>query len=123
MTKKILDYNNITLTRKDVASILNCTPLTVYNREKKELYPSPSRNASNSYRIYDIADVFLLQMLTYNKILLPAVVSLLYDKGYTDSVRVEKILNEQFDAFKTKLDHSKVALPEPIHTYDVTIHE
>lgn len=114
---KALDYKNITLTRKEVASILNCTPLTINNREKKDLYPPPKRNSSSKYRIYDLSDVFLLQMITFNRIILPTIVSLLYDKGYTDSVEVEKVLNAQFNIFKYDLDAAATPLAKPLRDY------
>lgn len=111
---KLLQYDNISLSRKDVALILNCQPLTILNREKKGTYPNPTRNITNNYRVYSIADVFLLQMLTFQKIILPPIISLLYDKGYKDAVVIETVLNDELEKFKSGVDGMDKPLPSPI---------
>ncbi len=70
-------------TRSEVAQILNITPLTIANREKRKQYPSPQRDL-NGYRRYALNDVFNLQLITYNQIDTKPIVSVLYDKGFTD---------------------------------------
>lgn len=111
---KQINYNNITFTKKDVALILNCQSLTISNREKNGKYPNPTRNKANNYRIYTLADIFLLQMITYQHIILPPIMSLLYDKGYTDAALIEKILNSEFKDFKERVDQLPLPLPAPI---------
>lgn len=83
-------------TRGDVARILNVTPLTIANRERRGQYPGAKRDLNN-YRIYTLNDVFNLQLLTYNAIDSRPVVSLLYDKGYKDPKRVAQIIDKALD--------------------------
>lgn len=79
-------------TRGEVARILNVTALTIANREKAKKYPEPGRDLNN-YRIYSLNDVLNLQLLTYNSLDPRPIISILYDKGYRDSVAVGKILD------------------------------
>jgi hypothetical protein len=83
-------------TRSEVAKILNCSSLTIYNREKSGKYPQPSRTNSN-YRLYSLNDLFTLQKITYGQIYLSSIFSLLWDKGYTDVSSLEKYLNDALD--------------------------
>jgi hypothetical protein len=78
--------------RKEVAEILGVASLTIYNREKKGLYPPPRRDLNN-YRIYDLNDVFNLQLLTYGAIDNRPIMSILYDKGWTDLKENTKLLD------------------------------
>lgn len=71
------------LSRSDVAHILNVSTLTIFNREKRSQYPQPRRDL-NGYRVYTLNDVFTLQLITYNQIDTKPILSVLYDKGYTD---------------------------------------
>lgn len=69
--------------RSDVARILNVTTLTISNREKREQYPDPKRDL-NGYRTYSLNDIFNLQLLTFQHIDTRPIISLMYDKGYSD---------------------------------------
>lgn len=79
-------------TRGDVAKILNVTALTIANREKSKKYPSPSRDLNN-YRVYNINDVFNLQLITYSEVDPKPIISVLYDKGYTDTKGIARIID------------------------------
>jgi DNA-binding transcriptional MerR regulator len=78
--------------RSDVARILNITPLTIANREKRAQYPVPKRDL-NEYRIYTLNDVFNLQVITYQTLDTRPIMSLLYDKGYRDLKRNAQIID------------------------------
>ncbi len=78
--------------RKDVSNILNVTTLTIANREKREQYPAPKRDLNN-YRVYSLRDVIKLQRLTYNAVDFRPIISVLYDKGFTDPKEVSKLLD------------------------------
>lgn len=80
-------------TRKDVAKILGVTTLTISNREKRGQYPPPTRDL-NDYRVYDLNDVFNLQLITYKAIDSRPIISILYDKGFTDIKLVEKFIDQ-----------------------------
>lgn len=84
-------------TRSEVAQILNVSALTIANREKNKKYPSPKRDM-NGYRIYNLNDIFNLQLITYNQIDPKPVISILYDKGYRDT----KFLGEIIDNVLTR---------------------
>lgn len=84
-------------TRSEVAQILNVTTLTVSNREKNKKYPSPRRDLNN-YRVYTLNDVFNLQLITYNHIDPKPIISILYDKGYSDI----KALGQMIDSALSK---------------------
>lgn len=79
--------------RKDVAKILNVTTATIKNREDSGTYPAPSRDVNN-YRIYDLGDIFKLQIITYGKIDPRPVISVLYDKGYRDQKEISKAIDK-----------------------------
>lgn len=79
-------------TRKDVSNILNCTTLTIANREKVGKYPEAKRDLNN-YRVYSLKDVLSLQRITYGYIDNRPIISVLYDKGYTDQKLVAKMLD------------------------------
>lgn len=81
------------LTRSDVAQVLNVTSLTIANREKRKQYPEPQRDL-NGYRRYSLNDMFNLQLITYNQIDTKPILSVLYDKGFTDP----KILGSIIDS-------------------------
>lgn len=84
-------------TRSEVAQILNVTTLTVSNREKNKKYPSPRRDLNN-YRVYSLNDIFNLQLITYNHIDPKPIISILYDKGYSDI----KALGQMIDSALSK---------------------
>lgn len=84
-------------TRLEVSQILNVTTLTISNREKSNKYPTPKRDLNN-YRIYNLNDVFNLQLITYNHIDPKPIISVLYDKGYTDI----KALGQMIDTALSK---------------------
>lgn len=86
-------------TRSDVARILNITPLTIANREKRKQYPEPKRDL-NGYRVYTLNDVLNLQLTTYNKVDTRPIMSLLYDKGYRDMKHLGQIMDDALDRRK-----------------------
>jgi transcriptional regulator with XRE-family HTH domain len=79
-------------TRSEVAQILNVSSLTISNREKSRKYPDPKRDLNN-YRIYNISDIFNLQLITYNHIDPKPIISVLYDKGYSDTKELGKMID------------------------------
>lgn len=89
-TKKTL---NPIFKRSEVANILNVSTLTISNREKSNKYPDPKRDI-NGYRTYSINDVLNLQLITYNQIDPKSIISVLYDKGYTDPKILSQIIDE-----------------------------
>lgn len=96
MRKDVRKDDNPIFTRGEVARILNVTPLTVANRERRGQYPLPTRDL-NRYRIYNLHDVFHLQMITYSRVDPRPVISVLYDKGYHDmkvaQSMIDRVLN------------------------------
>lgn len=80
-------------TRSDIAKILSVSPLTIANREKAGKYPAPKRDLNN-YRIYDLRAVFSLQLVTYGHIDPKPVISVLYDKGFTDPKELTKMIDK-----------------------------
>lgn len=82
-------------TRGEVAKILNVTPLTISNREKSGKYPKPARDLNN-YRVYSLRDVLTLQLLTYKHLDTRPVISVMYDKGYTDIVHLGLLIDQEF---------------------------
>lgn len=92
-----------TFTRTELAKLLNCTPLTIANREKKNQYPEPKRSSTSNHRLYTIQDVFILQYLTNNQINLSSVASLLWDKGYKRSNNVLPCLESEVAVFKKNI--------------------
>ena len=84
-------------TRSEISQILNVTTLTVSNREKNKKYPLPRRDLNN-YRIYTLNDVFNLQFITYSHIDPKPIISILYDKGYSDI----KALGQMIDSALSK---------------------
>ena len=83
--------------RSEVAKILNISTLTIANREKNKKYPEPKRDLNN-YRIYTLNDVFNLQLITYSHIDPKPIISILYDKGYSDI----KALGQMIDSALSK---------------------
>ena len=94
------DYTSPVFTRTQVAKLLNCTPLTIANREKKNIYPDPKRSPTSNHRYYTLQDAFLLQYLTFKQINLSSVASLLWDMGYTVSHKVLPCLEQEVLLFK-----------------------
>lgn len=86
-------------TRGDVAKILNVTPLTIANREKRNQYPQAKRDL-NGYRIYSLNDIFNLQLLTYHRVDTKPILSILWDKGYRDAKEASKIIDSALDKKK-----------------------
>lgn len=84
-------------TRSDVARILNVTSLTIANREKRNQYPKPQRDL-NDYRYYSLNDVFSLQLITYNQIDTKPVLSVLYDKGFTNPKVLGSLIDNALSA-------------------------
>ena len=84
-------------TMSEISQILNVTTLTVSNREKNKKYPLPRRDLNN-YRIYTLNDVFNLQLITYSHIDPKPIISILYDKGYSDI----KALGQMIDSALSK---------------------
>jgi DNA-binding transcriptional MerR regulator len=78
--------------RGDVAKILQVTPATIANRERKTLYPEPARDLNNK-RIYSIEDILLLQVITYKKIDAKPIISIMHDKDYTDPKKVQILID------------------------------
>lgn len=78
--------------RGDVATILGCSKLTIRNREQKGKYPPPSRDL-NGYRVYDLNDIFNLQLITFGKIDHRPIMSVMYDMGITDMKEQAKLLD------------------------------
>lgn len=96
--------------RHEVAKILNCTVLTMRNREKTGKYPTAERNLNNNYRIYTFNDVCYLQYLTFGQIYLSPIVSVLYDKGYKDIAVLDQYLSANLVIFNDTLaSHLKEA--------------
>ena len=90
------------LSRSDVAQILNVTSLTIANREKRKQYPIPQRDL-NGYRCYSLNDVFNLQLITYNKIDTKPIISVLYDKGFTDPKILGNLIDNALNSRKMSL--------------------
>jgi hypothetical protein len=80
---KRLNNTEPIFTRGDLARILNVTPITIANREKRKQYPEPRRDL-NGYRIYSLNDIFNLQLLTHQTIDPRPILSVLYDRGHRD---------------------------------------
>lgn len=80
--------------RSEVAKILHVSTLTIANREKSGKYPEPKRNLLNNYRVYSLKDVVNLQRLTYDTVDYSTIISILYDKGYTDVRAVSKMIDQ-----------------------------
>lgn len=78
--------------RGEVAKILNVTSLTIANREKAKKYPEAKRDINN-YRIYTLNDVFNLQLLTFSALDPRPIISVLYDKGFTDAKELSKLID------------------------------
>lgn len=78
--------------RGDLAKILQVTPATIANRERKALYPLPERDLNNK-RVYSIEDILLLQAITYKKIDPKPIISIMHDKNYTDPKKVQILID------------------------------
>lgn len=91
----------VSLQRSDVATILNCSILTISNREKKGIYPEPQRDPNNNYRKYTLQDIFELQMVTYGKLFLSPIVSVLFDNGHTNMNAVDAYIREELETYHT----------------------
>lgn len=90
-------------TRSDVASILNCSVLTIRNQESKGNFPPPQR-AANNYRIYTIVDVIHLQYLYHKAYNLNAILSALWDKGYTDADQCRLWVVSALEEYSKKIE-------------------
>lgn len=89
--------------RNEVAKILNCTVLTLRNRERSGKYPEPKRNEKNNYRVYSFADICKLQHITYGQIYLSPILSVLYDKNYTDIKVLDEFMSAELTIVKSEL--------------------
>lgn len=78
--------------RSELAQILNVSTLTISNREKNKKYPYPKRDLNN-YRVYTLNDVFNLQLITYSHIDPKPIISIMYDKGFTDVKHLGKMID------------------------------
>ena len=97
-------FSRPTFSRPQVAKLLNCTALTVANREAKEIYPEPKRHHKSNHRFYTLQDVFLLQYITLKgQINLSSIASLLWDMGYNLTNKVLPCLREEIILFKSTL--------------------
>jgi len=85
-------YQEPMFTRSEVAQILNVTTLTISNREKNKKYPDPKRDMNN-YRVYNLNDIFNLQLITYDQIDPKPIISIMYDKGFTDMKRLGQMID------------------------------
>jgi len=101
MTKNIGD---LTFSRSELASILNCSALTINNREKAGKYPEPQRNPKNNYRFYTLKDVFNIQYIEKGIVNLAPVVAKLHDKGVTDFEAVQEQLQLVLSEFQLTLN-------------------
>ena len=79
--------------RGELAKILNVTPLTIANREKRKQYPAPRRDLNN-YRIYTINDILNIQLLTYKRIDERPIIAIMFDKGIHNAKSCNRILQE-----------------------------
>lgn len=79
--------------RGELAKILNVTPLTIANREKRKQYPEPRRDLNN-YRVYTLNDVLNIQLLTYKRIDQRPIMAVMFDKGIHNPKSCNKILQE-----------------------------
>ena len=69
--------------RSEVARVLGVTPATIANREKRGIYPHPTREVNN-YRSYDLSDIVELQRITFGHPHPQELALLLYERGVTD---------------------------------------
>jgi DNA-binding transcriptional MerR regulator len=88
-----------TFTRGEVAKILGVTTITIANREKSNKYPKPRRDLNN-YRMYTLADILQLQLVTYSKIDGSPIIAILFDKGFKDAKMVSKLLDNAIEQKK-----------------------
>lgn len=97
------EVEDVIFTRKAVAEILNCSRLTITNREKKGIYPEPHRG-ENDYRYYTITDIFYMQYATRGSIAVAPVLSSLYDRGYRDPLVCKQMIDEAKLSFQQMLE-------------------
>lgn len=90
--KKIKDISPF-FSRGEIANILRVTTATIANREKKGIYPLPTRDLNNR-RIYTIDDVLRLQSISFKSIDPKPIISVLHDKGFDDIVATQHIIDE-----------------------------
>jgi hypothetical protein len=95
--------------RSDVAKILNCSVLTIRNQESKGNFPEPQR-AANNYRIYNIADVINLQYIYLKAHNFNAILSILWDKGYTDADQCRNWIVAAIEEHAKKTDGTATAI-------------
>ena len=91
--------DNPEFSRKELASILGCTVLTISNREKSGLYPEPARR-DNGYRYYMLSDVLSLLEITHGYLYLSSLVAVMWDKGYTDVSQCQSIIDAALSAYR-----------------------
>ncbi len=101
MTTLPLNHEAIEFTRSAVARILDCSVLTVANREKRGVYPPP-RRGTNNYRYYTLVDIFELQEISHSATYLKPVLVELYDKGYKDPKTCSDIVDAALMAYNTE---------------------
>lgn len=86
---------DLQLTRKDLADILGITTLTIANREQRGIYP-PARRAANNYRVYTLADVLKLQLISHGGTDMYTILAILHTKGYLNPKEVIEYLDETY---------------------------
>lgn len=91
-----------TFTRREAATLLQCAPLTIANREKAGTYPDPKRD-SNNIRYYYVSDILELMWITHKQIYLKPMVAILFDKGYTEKADLDTYLTDEFKKFQVKI--------------------
>jgi DNA-binding transcriptional MerR regulator len=103
MAKRDRSKETLILTRSDVAKILNCSSLTIANREKSGKYPMPLRNTGNGYRCYGLADIFELQVITYGHVAVAPILTIGYDRGFTDVQSLNDQVTKALDIYRAYL--------------------
>ena len=101
MADPTIPEGSVNLQRSDVATILNCSILTISNREKKGIYPEPMRDPNNNYRKYSLQDIFHMQMVTYGKIFLSPIVSVMFDNGFKNMNALDAYIRNELEKYHT----------------------
>ena len=94
------NYHDIIFSRSSVARILDCTILTIRNREKNGVYPE-SQRLDNNYRVYGLFDVFKLQEISHDKIYFGPLFSELWDMGFKDPAKCQTMLDTAILEYKS----------------------
>lgn len=89
--------------RPELATLLNCTPLTIANKEKQGILPIPARQGN--VRLYTLQDVIQIMHIMNGEIDLMLLAAVLYDKGYSHSSDVIAI-KQELDFYFSSLNKS-----------------